>query len=89
MKELRLNEKKAVVRMASDANIINDMDETQMTEEKAAYKRNFINWINLFKLMSSGCIEFEEFKTMVLNEIENIKQQQLDDSDSEDSNIDD
>ena len=88
MKELRLNEKKAAVSLASDTNIINDMNETQMTEEKVEYKRNFINWINLFKLISSGCIEFEEFKTMVLNEMENIKQQ-LDDSDSEDNDIDD
>ena len=65
------------------------MDETQTTEEKVVYKRNFRNWINLFKLISSGSIEFEEFKNMVLNEMESIKQQQLDDSDSEDNDTDD
>ena len=76
MNENRLQDEKKELNLTV-TQIVNDMTEIRLDEEKTAIKERVQNWRDLFEPKSSTSIEIEKLKMTHLNELKSIKKQQL------------
>ena len=74
MIECRFNDNKTDLGL-SVTQVVKDMTEIRVYDERTAIRERIQNWKNIYEPPSSLKTEFEEFKKNHLNEIENIKQQ--------------
>ena len=74
MIECRFNDNKTDLDL-SVTQVVKDMTEIRVYDERSAIRERIQNWRNIYEPPSSLKAEFEEFKKNHLDEIENIKQQ--------------
>ena len=81
MNEHRFKETKNDLNMTV-AQVVRDMAEIRIDEEKASAKERIKNWRDLYESKPTLNNEFEEFKKTYFEEIEQIKQKQLSDKEA-------